>query len=49
MPKDTKVSRILIGNIMLFVNTSMFFQREIIYIMTLTVAHWDTWDDDFSS
>ena len=45
MLKGLKVSRLLIANMILFINISNLLKWKIIYVMTCSVAHWDTWDD----
>ena len=47
VPRGFKVSRVLIGNMIIFINISNFLKWEIIYIMTFSVARWDTRDDSF--
>ena len=46
MPRGLKVSRLLIANMIPFVNISNFFKWKIIYFMTFRVAHWDTLDNN---
>ena len=48
MPRGLKESRPLIANIIPFINISNFFKRTNIYIMTFSVAHWDTLDDSLA-
>lgn len=40
--KGFKVSRMLYANMILFINIGNYFKQKIIFIMTLSVAHWDT-------
>ena len=42
MPKGLKVSHPLIASMILLANISDFLKQRIIYIMTFSVAHWDT-------
>ena len=48
MPRGFKESRLLIVIMTLFVNNSEFLKREIIYLMTHSVAHYSTWDYTFA-
>ena len=48
MPRDLKVSRPLIFNMILFININKISKWKIIYIMTYSVVHWNTWDDSFA-
>ena len=48
MPRGLNESHMLITNMNLFVNISNFFKWICIYIMTFSVAYWDTWDDGFA-
>ena len=47
MTRGLKVLGPLIVNKILFVTMSNFLKWEI-YMMTFSVAHWDTWDDNFA-
>jgi hypothetical protein len=50
MPRGLQVSRLLIANMVTFVNISNFFKlKKKIYIMTFRVAHWDMLDDSLAS
>ena len=44
MPNYLKVARLLIANMITFVNMSNFFKWKILHIMTFRVTHWDTLD-----
>ena len=41
-PSGLKVSRLLIANMILFVNIGYFLSENFIYIITFSIAHWDT-------
>ena len=47
MPRGLNVSR-PIANLILFVNISKKIKWIFISIMTSSVAHWDTWGDNFA-
>ena len=38
------MSCLLTVNMVLFINISNFCRWNFVYIMTLSVAHWDTWE-----
>ena len=48
MPRGLKVSRMLIVNVISFVNISNFFKGKNIYIIIFRVAHWDVLDDSLA-
>jgi hypothetical protein len=47
MPRGLQVSCSLVANTMLFVKASDFVKWEIIYIVTMSIAHWDIWGDSY--
>jgi hypothetical protein len=48
MPRGFKVSRLIIANMIPFINISNFFESYIINILTFRVARWDMLDGNLA-